>query len=94
MPIRHAAPVDYCALSATSRFLTTTCGDRFVYFWDVPGGALVARYGTRRLFDHLIAATSGVRHTRDMDEYLDVYMGGETVYEVARIQMSADGVYA
>ena len=54
MPIRHAAPVIYSALSARARLLMTACGDRFVYVWDVPSGALVEQYGTRRLFDHLI----------------------------------------
>jgi WD40 repeat protein len=93
MPVRHTSPVDYCALSASARYLTTSCGDRFVYVWDVPSGALVERYGTRRLFNHLITPSrrrAGLPADADPDSYLP----GESVYNVMVIRMSADGTRA
>jgi WD40 repeat protein len=93
MPVRHVSPVDYCALSASARYLTTSCGDRFVYVWDVPSGALVERYGTRRLFNHLITP-SRRRAVLPADAYLDSYLPGESVYDVMVIRMSADGTRA
>lgn len=94
MPIRHLAPIDHCALSATARYLATSCGDRFVYLWDVPSGVRVARYGTRRLFDHLIEPAARRRELADGDEYLDLYLPGETVYEVVIVGMSPAGRHA
>ena len=93
IPVRHVSPVDYCALSASARYLTTSCGDRFVYVWDVPSGALVERYGTRRLFSHLIRPSrrrSVLRGDADPDSYLP----GESVYDVIVIRMSVDGTHA
>src|SRR5262249_61544247 len=82
MPVRHMSPVDYVALSETARYLTTGCADRFVYLWDVPSGVIVERYGTRRLFDHLIAPAPQRRDLPDTDEYRDMYLPGEPVYDV------------
>ncbi len=91
LPIHHLASVDFSVMSATARYLMTSCGDRFVYLWDVPSGVLIARYGTRRLFDHLITS-SGQRQTFvNQDEYLDRYLPGETVYDVVKLYMTADG---
>ena len=92
MPIRNNSPVDYCALSARARLLVTACADRFVYVWEVPGGALVERYGTRRLFSHLIPP-SPRRETAGGD-HLDEYFPGEPVYSVDVLGMSPDGSHA
>jgi WD40 repeat protein len=94
MPIRHTAPIDYCAFSATARYLATSCGDRFVYLWDVPSGTVVERYGTRRLFDHLILPSRQRRRPPESDEYLDTYLSGESIYEVMIVRVSRDGRYA
>ncbi|HEU4689481.1 MAG TPA: NB-ARC domain-containing protein [Vicinamibacterales bacterium] len=93
MPIRHAAPVDYCAMSARARHLITACSDRWVYVWEVPGGVLVERYGTRRLFDHLIDPSP---RRGDLPDELfgDRYIQGEDVYDVALIRMASDGAHA
>jgi WD40 repeat protein len=93
MPIRHSAPVNYCAMSARARHLTTACSDRWVYVWEVPGGALMERYGTRRLFDHLITPSPKRRDLPDA-YYGDRYLPGEDLYDVALIRMSSDGMHA
>jgi WD40 repeat protein len=82
IPVRHAAPVDCSALSAVARYLTTSCTDRFVYIWDVPSGALIDRFGTRRLFAHVIAATPKRLALPDTEEYRDIYLPGESVYDI------------
>jgi WD40 repeat protein len=94
LPVRHRAPVDSCALSGTGSHLTTSCRDRYVYLWDARSGVVIARYGTRRLFDHLIAASPRRRELTDPTEHLDAYLPGETVYEVVAVTMSADGQHA
>ena len=91
MPVRHLAPISHCAFSSVARYLVTACRDHFVYVWDVPGVALTARYGTRRLFDHLIAPAPRRRELPASDELLDAYLPGETKFEVVVVRMSADG---
>jgi WD40 repeat protein len=91
IPIRHLAPVDCSALSATARYLTTSCGDRNVNLWDVPSGVLVERYGTRRLFNHLIPSDPSRSELSDTDEYRDMYLAGEPVFDVVLVQMASDG---
>lgn len=93
LPIHHLASIDFSAMSATARYLITTCADRFVYLWDLPSGVLIARYGTRRLFDHLITPSWQRQKLADLDEYLDAYLPGETVYDVVKLYMSGDGVH-
>jgi WD40 repeat protein len=93
MPIRHTAPIDYCAFSATARYLATSCSDRLVYLWEVPSGTVVERYGTRRLFDHLIVPAPQRCRLPDTDEYLDTYLPGERIYDVMIIRVSRDGRY-
>lgn len=95
LPVRHADPVDCCALSDTARYLITSCGDRFVYLRDVPSGAVIERYGTRTLFDHLITPNPRRAELVASDEnYRDRYLGGESVYDVIVVRMSPDGAYA
>jgi WD40 repeat protein len=94
IPVRHTAPVSYCALSARARYLVTSCGDRFVYVWDVPSGALVERYGTRRLFDHLITPVARRRMLPATDENLDRYLSGEAVYDVGLVRVNSSGSHA
>jgi len=94
MPVRHRAPIDYSALSARVRYLVTSCADRFVYIWDVPSGSLIARYGTRRLFDHLIPASPKRSALPDDDEMLDTYLPGEPVFKIELLRLSADGNFA
>jgi WD40 repeat protein len=95
MPVRHADPVDCCALSGLARYLITSCGDRFVYLRDVPSGAVIERYGTRTLFDHLITPNPRRAELIAVDEnYRDSYLGGESVYDVIVVRMSADGAFA
>lgn len=91
MPVRHLAPISHCAFSSVARYLVTACRDQFVYVWDVPGVALTARYGTRRLFDHLIVAAPRRRELPATDELLDTYLPGETRFDVVIVRMSADG---
>jgi WD40 repeat protein len=91
IPVSHLAPVDYAALSATARYLLTCARDGTVHLWDVPSGAGVASYGTRRLFDHLITP-SPKRAAEPQDEaLLDVYLAGETVYDVAIVRIDRVG---
>jgi WD40 repeat protein len=94
IPMRHWGPVDDCAFSAAARYLVSACGDQFVYLWDVPSGVLIERYGTRRLFDHLIPPSPRRRTLPDSDELRDRYLPGEAVHDVALVRMSADGDYA
>lgn len=94
MPVRHAAPVDHGVFSSNARFLVTSCPDRYVYFWDVSSGSLVARYGTRRLFDHLIPAAPRRGELGLADEWLDAYLPGEPIYQVQGIALSSDGGHA
>ena len=94
LPVRHAAPVDHGVFSANARFLVTSCPDRYVYIWDVSSGALLARYGTRRLFDHLIPSTARQASPGANDEWLDTYQPGEPIYLVQGIALSEDGRHA
>jgi WD40 repeat protein len=94
MPVRHAAPVDCSALSAVARYLTTSCADRFVYIWDVPSGGLIDRFGTRRLFTHVITPAPKRQTLPDTEECRDTYLAGESVYDVVVASMSGDGAYA
>jgi len=94
IPVRHTAPVAYCALSARARYLVSACGDRFVYVWDVPSGTLVDRYGTRRLFDHLITPAPRRHSLPPTDDTLDVYLSGEAVYNVVLVRLSSNGSHA
>jgi WD40 repeat protein len=94
IPVRHSAPVDCYALSAISRYLITACSDRVVYLWDVPSGALVDRFGTRRLFDHLIEPAPKRLTVSDEDDWRDRYLAGEAVYSVILVGLSDDGVHA
>jgi WD40 repeat protein len=101
IPVRHLAPIDGYALSPSARYLVTSCSDRFIYLWDVPAGALLERYGTRRLFDHLIEASprrrlGGPRLPKwqrlvDEDYWADRYLDDEPLYEVAAVETSHDG---
>jgi WD40 repeat protein len=65
-----------------------------VYVWDVPSGALVERYGTRRLFDHLITPVARRRTLPPSDENLDRYLDGEAVYDVGLVRVSSSGGHA
>ncbi len=94
IPVRHTAPVDCYALSTTTRYLITSCSDRFVYLWEVPSGALVERWGTRRLFDHLIAPSPRRHPEADADERRDEYLTGEAVYTVILARLSDAGTHA
>ena len=94
IPVRHTAPIDSYALSPSARYLVTSCSDRFVYRWDVPSGALLDRYGTRRLFDQLIEAVPTRRTLADTDDWADRYLEGEAVYEVVVLRTSSDGAWA
>ncbi|MEO8806881.1 MAG: NB-ARC domain-containing protein, partial [Burkholderiaceae bacterium] len=94
LPVRHLAPISHCAYSAVARYLVTACPDHFVYVWDVPGGALISRYGTRRLFDHLITPAPRRRELPATEELLDTYLAGETVFDVVIVRMSGDGRHA
>jgi WD40 repeat protein len=94
VPVRHTAPVDCYALSAATRYLVTSCSDRFVYLWDVPSGALVDRYGTRRLFDHLIEPAPRRRAVSDDEDWRDKYLPGEALYHVVLVRMSPEGTFA
>ena len=94
LPVQHLAPVGHCAYSGVARYLVTACRDHFVYLWDVPGGVLIARYGTRRLFDHLITPAPRRRELPATDELLDTYLAGETVFDVVLVRMSGDGRHA
>ncbi|MGH9139989.1 MAG: NB-ARC domain-containing protein, partial [Vicinamibacterales bacterium] len=93
IPVRHTAPIDCYALSTTTRYLITSCSDRFVYLWEVPSGALVERYGTRRLFDHLIAPSPRRHPEVDADERRDQYLTGEAAYTVILVCLSGDGTH-
>ena len=94
IPVRHLAPINDFAYSATVRYLTTSCQDHFVYVWDVPGGALISRYGTRRLFDHLITPAPRRGELPATDELLDTYLPGETIFDVVIVRMTNDGRHA
>ncbi|MDY0747620.1 TIR domain-containing protein [Paucibacter sp. R3-3] len=94
IPVRHNTPVDHAVFSANARFLVTSCPDRYVYFWDVSSGSLVARYGTRRLFDHLIRPSARRALAGDSAELLDTYLPGEPVFQVQGIALSDDGQFA
>ncbi len=94
LPVRHLAPVNHCAYSGIARYLVTACADHFVYVWDVPAGALIARYGTRRLFDHLITPAPRRPELPFTEELLDTYLAGETVFDVVIVRMSGDGRHA
>jgi WD40 repeat protein len=94
IPVHHTVPVAYSALSPTARYMVAACGDQFVYIWDVPSGAPIVRYGTRRLFDHLITAAVRRRGLPQTDELLDTYLAGEAVYKVHMVRMSPDGSQA
>jgi WD40 repeat protein len=94
LPVRHLAPLAHSAYSAVARYLVTACRDHFVYLWDVPGAALLARYGTRRLFDHLITPAPRRNELPATEELLDTYLPGETVFDVAIVRMTDDGRYA
>jgi WD40 repeat protein len=91
LPVRHTAPVGYCALSPRVRYLITSCGDRFVYVWEVPSGVLVERYATRQLFDHLITPASRRQTAPASEEDAERYLPGETVYDVVILRVSTDG---
>ena len=91
LPVQHLAPVSHCAYSGVARVLVTACRDHFVYIWDVPGGALIARYGTRRLFDHLIAPAPRRHELPATEELLDTYLAGEVKFDVVLVRMSSDG---
>lgn len=94
LTVQHLAPVGHCAYSGVARYLVTACRDHFVYVWDVPSSALIARYGTRRLFDHLITPAPRRRELPPTEELLDTYLAGETVFDVAIVRMSGDGRHA
>lgn len=91
LPVRHHAPIDDCAFSATARYFVTSCPDRFVYLWEVPTGTLIARYGTRRLFDGLIEPTPQRLARGDDPELIDTYLDGETRFSVGAVEASRDG---
>ena len=94
IPVRHLAPISHGAYSPVARYLVTACRDHFVYLWDVPGGVLLLRYGTRRLFDHLITAAPRRHELPATEELLDTYLAGETVFDVVIVRMSGDGRHA
>lgn len=94
VPLRHLAPIVHCAYSGVARHLITACRDHFLYLWDVPGGALISRYGTRRLFDHLITPAPRRAELPFSEELLDTYLAGETVFDVVIVRMSGDGRHA
>lgn len=94
MPVRHLAPIIHCAYSPAARFLVTAGRDQFVYLWDVPAGVLLARYGTRRLFDHLIEDAPRRCEMPATDELLDTYLPGEMRFEIVMVGASADGRFA
>ncbi len=94
LPVRHLAPLAHSAYSAVARYLVTAGRDHFVYVWDVPGTTLLARYGTRRLFDHLITPAPRRHELPATDELLDTYLPGETVFDVAIVRLTEDGRYA
>jgi WD40 repeat protein len=91
IPIRHSAPIDSCTLSATARYMVTACSDRFVYLWDVPSGGLVEKYGTRRLFDHLIEPSPRRQERAESDDLRDEYLAGERIFHVNVARISDDG---
>ncbi|MDE2370797.1 MAG: TIR domain-containing protein [Burkholderiales bacterium] len=91
LPVRHQAPVDHAAFSANSNRLVTSGPDRCVNFWDLASGSLLARYGTRRLFDHLIPASPRRAQQAAADDALDTYMPGEPIFQVQGIALSPDG---
>lgn len=94
LPVQHLAPVSHCAYSGVARVLVTACRDHFVYIWDVPGGALIARYGTRLLFDHLITPAPRRHELPATEELLDTYLAGEVKFDVVLVRMSGDGRHA
>jgi len=92
LPIRRQTPIVYCAMSPSARFLVTACADRFVYLWDLPSGAPITRFGTRRLFDPLIVPDPQRQALADPDDaLLDQYLGAEERFEIAIVRMSPDG---
>jgi WD40 repeat protein len=91
LPIRHLAPVQHAAFSHDGHRLLTACSDRFVYLWDVASGSLIARHGTRRLFDHLITPSPRRAQQDDSAEWQDTYLPGEPVYAVAGVRIGDDG---
>lgn len=91
LPVRHLAAVGYCALAPGAHRLVTSCQDQFVYVWSTPGGTLLARYGTRRLFGPFITPAARRRELPPTDELLDTYLPGETVFDVVIVRMAADG---
>jgi WD40 repeat protein len=93
IPVRHLAPVDDAVYASAGRYLMTCCQDRNVHLWDVPSGARIATYGTRRLFDHLIEPSTK-RGPSLTDDELDTYLPGEAVYEVGAARMDRSGRFA
>jgi hypothetical protein len=71
----------------------TSCGDRFVYRWDVPSGTMIESYGTRRLFDHLIEPAPS-RSVVSEAGWGDRYLQGEAVYDVVLVRTSHRGSFA
>ena len=94
IPVRHHAPVDYGAFSHNTRHLLTSCSDRFVYLWDLSSGTLIDRYGTRRLFDHLIKPSPRRSSGAPGAELLDTYLPGEPVYQVVGLALDPIGRFA
>ena len=91
IPVSHWAPILDYGLSETARYLVTCGRDAAIHLWDVPSGASVARYATRRLFDHLITPAAK-RATAPQDETaLDEYLAGEDIYDVAIVRVDRAG---
>ena len=91
LSVSHGAPVLCFAQSRVTHYLASACSDRFVYIWDMPSCSRIQRYGTRRLFDHLIAASPHRKDLAANDEVADTYLPGETLFNIHAATMSPDG---
>ena len=94
VPISHPAPVDFAGFSTPARYLMTCCRGETVHLWEVPSGAALVAYGSRRLFDHWITPSSKRPTSPQDDELIDVYLPGEAKYTVEIIRMSRNGRHA
>ncbi len=91
IPISHDVPVDDSAFSPVSRYLATCCQDKTLRLWDIPSGAALARFSTRRMFDHLIEPSPLRARMPQTADSLDVYLGGEPRFELGGARIERGG---
>lgn len=91
IPVRPRAP--QIGASMAPGHLAASGADRRIELWEMPGGVLVDRVGTRRLFDPLIepapqrAAAAGDDRLQRADRYFD----RERVFQARALTLDATG---